>query len=209
MTLSLNEVEATSKKATRGAGYSWGLAEDAGRAARWLCAQGVDGCAALQTVLDAAAGQDLISMTPVIDGASWVAPGAFACPIIAGAALSDRAHDLGDVRIGAVISPLFLAPFAAMAAAALATPIDVRWQDGAGWTDGAALRREGDAGRAVSDVFVSVAPSEFGTLQAPATRAAPSAATWARLEEFAAKTYAPATEASRLKGAGAGLADTD
>ena len=40
MNLSLNEVEATAKKATRGAGYPWGLAEEAGKAVRWLCGAG-------------------------------------------------------------------------------------------------------------------------------------------------------------------------
>ena len=32
MNLSLNEVDAMAKKAARGAGYSWGLAEEAGKA---------------------------------------------------------------------------------------------------------------------------------------------------------------------------------
>ena len=41
------------------------------------------------------------------------------------------------------------------------------------------------------------------------TRADFDAATWDRLDRFARRTYAPATEASRLKGAGAGLTDND
>lgn len=40
MSFALNEIEATAKRATRGAGYDWGLAEDASKAVRWLCARG-------------------------------------------------------------------------------------------------------------------------------------------------------------------------
>ena len=43
MSLSLNEVESLAKKAARGTGYPWGLAEEAAKASRWLAARGVDG----------------------------------------------------------------------------------------------------------------------------------------------------------------------
>ena len=36
MNVSMNEVESMAKTAARGAGYSWGLAEEAGKATRWL-----------------------------------------------------------------------------------------------------------------------------------------------------------------------------
>jgi len=42
-----------------------------------------------------------------------------------------------------------------------------------------------------------------------ATRATPDAEHWATLNRFAHHTYAPASEASRLLGAGAGLSDND
>ena len=43
MNWSLNELDAMARKAARGAGYSWGLAEEAGRATRWLAAAGLPG----------------------------------------------------------------------------------------------------------------------------------------------------------------------
>ena len=43
MTWSLNEIETLSRKAARGAGLSWGLAEEAGKATRWLAAAGLPG----------------------------------------------------------------------------------------------------------------------------------------------------------------------
>ena len=52
MSYALNEVEATAKRAARGAGYSWGLAEEASKATRWLCAKGIDGSAVLAGLLE-------------------------------------------------------------------------------------------------------------------------------------------------------------
>ncbi|MGR3485095.1 MAG: DUF3726 domain-containing protein [Paracoccaceae bacterium] len=85
MILSLGEVEALSRKAARGAGLPWGLAEEAGRAVRHLHALGLDGASALAACLGR--------------------PG---CPIAAGCALSDG---LGPPA-SPVASPLLLLAFA-------------------------------------------------------------------------------------------------
>ena len=58
MSFALIEVEATAKKAARGAGHSWGMAEEAARAARWLCAHGIDGVAGLARALARVDGSD-------------------------------------------------------------------------------------------------------------------------------------------------------
>lgn len=48
---SLTEIETHTRKAARGAGYEWGEAEELGKAARWLCAAGVDGTAEVLELL--------------------------------------------------------------------------------------------------------------------------------------------------------------
>ena len=63
MTLSLNEVQAQAFKAARGAGYAWGLAEEAGKATRWLCGHGLDGVALLVELLEAAPDPDQCPLT--------------------------------------------------------------------------------------------------------------------------------------------------
>jgi hypothetical protein len=55
--MSQNEVSALCLKAARGAGMSWGLAEEAGFAASWLTARGIDGPRHLLTHLTAAQGR--------------------------------------------------------------------------------------------------------------------------------------------------------
>ncbi len=53
MSWSLNEIEGLARKAARGSGLSWGLAEEAGKATRWLCAAGLPGADALAGLLTA------------------------------------------------------------------------------------------------------------------------------------------------------------
>ena len=70
------------------------------------------------------------------------------------------------------------------------------------------LSLAGDVADGVGPLTIAVA----GPLSSPrpqTQRADVDANTLATLNAFAHRTYAPATEASRLKGAGAGLSDND
>ena len=76
MNLSLNQVENTARKAVRGAGLPWCLAEDAGRAVRWLEVMGLPGMSWLVLVLGAVdhgrTGELLVRQQP---GPVWRATG--------------------------------------------------------------------------------------------------------------------------------------
>ena len=98
MSWSLAEIEAETRKATRGAGLPWGLAEEAGKAVRWLAMHGIDATAALCDVLDQhAAGQLDLAITEGIAG-RWRAPGQRLSPLALGAAICDHARALGEGR---------------------------------------------------------------------------------------------------------------
>lgn len=208
--LSLNEVEALAKKATRGAGYPWGLAEDAAKAVRWLCANGMDGCEELAYLLRAMDGRDLSSARPVLGTDMWAAPDGALCPVVAGATLSDLAATLPDATLTLcdVMRPVLIIPFAGMAAAHLDRPVTVAWSGAEAVTDGTRLEFRGVTADRTDSVRVSVS-GEFDTPAKPVKRASPETACLAALERLAHRTYAPATEASRRRGAGAGLSDND
>ncbi len=215
-TFSLGEVEAMARKAARGAGLSWGMAEEAGWAARWLCAAGLDGCAALATALAALELSDPAARAPAGLGSPWRAPSGELCALHAGALLSDAATFWAEegVEMEAVAAPLLLLPFAAGAARCLRRPVALRWPETEALTDGTALELRGPPpapAAAASRLRVAVAgpAGRIATSCRRRTRAAPDGDDWAFLEALAARTYAPATEASRLKGAGAGLSDND
>ena len=208
MTLSLNEVESTAKRATRGAGYPWGLSEEAGKATRWLCARDLDGCGALAALLLRTDGADLEKWTPRCDAPIWTAEGGRLCPLIAGAALSDRALSLRGVRLAVLVAPLMLIPFVALAAQQLDTMLKVELPGASAVTDGRALSV---SGRFVAETE-ELAVDPGGSLVNPLPdrrRAAPGKEALGVLELLAQRTYAPATDASRLSGAGAGLSDND
>lgn len=205
MSFSLNEVEAMARKAARGAGYDWGLAEEAGKAARWLCAQGLDGCGTLAALL-----QEPRHATPHMAPGLWSAPGTL-CPLITGAALSDRSAELtaAPIRIAQVAHPQVLLPFAAGAARRLGTTLTLTCDTLTARTDGTGLdMTPAPTLPATCDVEISRAGRMTATLPQQ-TRAAPDPAAWNVLAGLAARTYAPATDASRRLGAGAGLSDND
>ncbi len=188
MSWSLGEAQALAVKAARGAGYSWGLAEEAGYALRWLAAHGLPGPAALAGLLE---------------GGCAAATPCQRCPLARGAALAD----LGEMPDGLVDLryPVLLAPFAARlsGAAGLQWPgAAIALENDEVWITGNVLTASAEVGFQPGEV--SGGPAERMT-RIPDTDA-PSIDV---LVLFAARTYAPATEASRLSGAGAGTTDND
>ncbi|MGX9352926.1 DUF3726 domain-containing protein [Shimia sp. W99] len=201
MTFSLNEVEAMAKKATRGAGYPWGLAEEASKATRWLCAQGIDGVAVLARVLARRRGCRAAEQEGCLPCAD--------CPIGTGVSLSDEAARLVTTprSFEAAPVPVFLLPFAAMAARRFGTTVTLRGDGFEAVTDGAHLSLRG--AMPVAGAVQILMGGSMGTVAALATRATPDPDAWDMLSALAHRTYAPATEESRLLGAGAGTTDND
>ncbi len=210
MTLSLNEIEATAKKAARGAGYPWGLAEEAGKATRWLCSRELDGCAALAALLNRMDGTDIADRSPAPGDAAWSAAGGSLCPLATGAAISDCAHEISarEMRLGEIAKPILLAPFAASVAQQVGTTVQVKFPQSEFSTDGERISLNGRPPKVTPWASVAVG----GSVDHPTgrcQRADPNANDWKTLTTFAHRTYAPATEESRIKGAGAGLSDND
>lgn len=217
MTFSLNEIEAMGKRAARGAGMEWGIAEEAGKTTRWLSAHGLPGPELLAELLTRNDGAAYDDLAPVLLDGRWRARTGWLCPLISGAALSDRAQDMAagqNIALGPIVFPLLLAPYAARGATALGISIELAWE-------GVTLTISSDGGLSVDGESTTVvARKAEGVLcrragkPAAAPRAhepgrAVEAEAWSRLNGFAQRTFAPATEASRLRGAGAGLTDND
>ena len=203
MSWSLGETAALALKAARGAGLSWGLAEEAAAAVIWLHTNNLPGISALCSYLGNADGK------PRTDGA---------CPILTGCALIDGAMaspaQPGEVmEIGPVRAPLLLLPFVA------------RLESGTVWllTSRTTGRDDHSIDGSAGDRFASHCLSgaahcrlRRGTsrqVTAPSCEVLRLADHFAccvdRLGTFAHRTYAPATGQSRLSGAGAGLTDND
>ena len=213
--LSRNEIETLCLKAARGAGMAWGLAEEAGFAAGWLAAQGIDGAAALCAHL-----QTFAPGVIAVQGRHWQATGrAPLCPIALGAALDDHAlldasPATAPVTFGPVSHPVLLVAHLARLARASATSLMLTWPDGkvtipvSGAVETAALT----ALSRVEVVPLGLAVAATTTPSpafAPATAILPlGAATLAALNLLALQTTVPASDTSR-RGAGAAASDND
>ncbi|MEM9059713.1 MAG: DUF3726 domain-containing protein [Pseudomonadota bacterium] len=186
---SVGELTSLAAKAAVGAGLPWGIAEDAANIARQLCHWGLPAAEAI--VADLASdepGRTLTLACALSDGASpdvlSSMTGAFV-PLLIAPALARQLEDENAV----VISD-----------AAGTDRLHV-WRSGAVHLSGPNLSAHGPLD------LRSAAPGE------PAARLhrfpTPDPATCKILTGFAHRTYAPATEQSRMAGAGAGLLDND
>ena len=207
--LSLPEIEALCLKAARGAGFSWGLAEEAGFAARFLAARGLPGPEVLLRLLD---GRAEDSSAPVI-GTDRVWRGG-QCPIATGAALSDFAGlpqgpAQGPIVLETLAQPLLILPFACLAARLGKSALQVTWPgfDASVQAGGIILGLTEELQANVATVRVEVSPA-LGVFPPLTDGRTLTAAVWAGLDAYALRTTVPSSAASRA-GAGAGGSDND
>jgi hypothetical protein len=213
---SLNEIDAQLKKAARGAGLPWGLAEEAGRYGRTLAQAApqylsafADALEALhegrhawqlifdETAIRAADDRPLsaLALAPTLSDLSSViengtvalaAPVAFPCLLAPALAAIVSRHGR-QLSITIPLSKILIGSNIAEAAANLA-----------GWN---VLEKPTIA-------MVSV-PAPASSASLPAGGIAIADDLWQRFDTLARLTYVPASETSRLAGAGAGLLDND
>ena len=170
----------------------WGMADEAGFAARWLQANNAPGLAALAGYLGWRDG-----MIETDHGL---------CPLCLGTTIMDAQRDVPN-HLGRVKQPLLLAPYLAGTAP---SGLSLKWNGTA-----MIVSKHGLATTATREALLiaetncetSRATSQIGltTMRVPDSEADAIAL----LNHFARRTYAPATEASRLSGAGAGTTDND
>jgi hypothetical protein len=214
---SLNEIDAELRKAARGAGLSWGLAEDVGRMGRRL-AQSVP--QHLERLADAL--EDLQSgrhAARVISDPSGIRSpdDRPLSPLVLGPAIADRLKDIaeGTLAITApAAQPDLLVPILASLAERLQRPLRLHMNDfeitiGRDMAPAlAALQSKTGA----EEMLISALPPSRKLDPAPAATSGGIAIAddvWRWFNALAALTYVPASEHSRLAGAGAGLSDND
>ena len=214
-TLTLSEVESSLRKCARAVGLEWGIAEEAGKAARWLAAYGLPGPEFALSHLLSLRAQDYSRWAPDVGQTPWRAGGDNLCPIITGAAVADRSDRLVEgqsIEITDIAYPLLLVAVIGQAARCRRTAFTIRWadvevqcfEDGIGYDGNQESLRASHAESLICD---RLEQGEAKTL--PSTTAYPiDESVLAEIEKLAFETYAPATAQSRA-GAGAGLTDND
>jgi hypothetical protein len=216
--VSLNEIDAAVKRAARGIGLSWGLADEAGRSARWLAAHRVVGLDIVLAALLAHEGRNLAAMGAIGRDGEWHADSGTLSPILAGARFSDesgrRGQDCG-LALAEVIYPILMLPWVAWTSAATNDAFEMLWQD--------ARILVSPVGIELCGPSAGISCSQARRLRIGRIAAAEQdevwrerrvgvdveTSTWLSLQLLAYRSFVPGSERSRLTGAGAGLSDND
>lgn len=234
---SFNEIESLSKLAARGCQYPWCVAKETGRAVRWLAEHDLPGALMLLQLLEQVDNKPLSCRKPIAspDGkyTRWHANGQALCPVLAGLSLVDFSGvwcSEPQVLLDSVFSPGLILPFAAQASSLRNIELSISWKScQVVCKNGQLLIREDDQAEffpAMESSHASTVSIQCSDVFSPRTETAPSprkpllpfqhveraridAVQLQALGTYAARTYAPATESSRLSGAGAGVSDND
>lgn len=222
----IGEAEALVLKAYRGAGYSWGLAQEAGRAAGWLGERSLPAIDLFAALLQQIAELPYEQLVPVSithrdatkpePAVHWYGSGGVLCPVASGALISDLGaeflHKHQRLTLASVSAPAILLPFVV----ALELPLTFRVDDieiGSpdNVNESVVWQRILDMAQlACGTVEISlVSTASPIPWQRPAVRTGGTAESIALLQRLAHRTYVPATRESREAGAGAGLSDND
>ena len=207
--VSLNEIETTLLKAARGAGYGWGVAEEAGAAARWLAQHDLPWAETAAAILTESAvrlvGTDRASSNPLVAG-TWICDRTGDDAAIEGG---------GRLAVAAVVAPLWLAAVIGVCGRGKQTHVSLEWRGAALGIGRGAL--SGARGNLIDPgpVDVSIQVSRPATaVPVPARASAVGGynvdeTIWHALNKLEQRTYVPASFHSREIGAGAGTSDND
>lgn len=208
---SLSEIEAQSKKAVRGAGFSWGYAEEAAKSVRFLAAHQLPGAIVLAAYLQARDHAAVGSyVRPVTETAVWTAEEdtLALCPILTGACLCDNTpmQSVDALMLEQLAYPLLVVPYLALMSWRSEQSLQLCWEgvelvchegliDWLTYNDTSltAERAERFTCRVVTKTGVGKEAGKLGQVI--------SKDIWRALDQFAQHTYVPATEESR-RGAG-------
>lgn len=230
MKVSLGEIQILSRKAALGSGLPFGLAEDLGAAVRLLCRSGLPAVSTLPQALTACTSNDSHRPPQItIKESTWywtaTLPSKALYSTVIGPSLADSLNAVGSdmpnrIVINDVDAPFLLPGFLAHSS----VRCRVRWDAAS------VLVANGMVSRIDPGGAQSLAPNELSDVvieplndidteaslsavcnwdAAPRTGVEVDDDAWRRLEELASAILVPANEMSRLRGAGAGLIDTD
>jgi hypothetical protein len=202
---SLGETAALATKAARGAGMPWGLADETGFAVSWLHARGIAGLSALCRYLSWRHNDRLTQWPDHATGDRCY------CPIALGTAYLDGALP-DSLSIHNIREPALIFPFIAKRSGA--RPVQVNLDQLCLYiSKNGVLSRYPDTALLLNQAACTISQAaDPPVIPAPMQTQRVASCFYGcvtALQHFAGKTYAPATDESRLAGAGAGLNDND
>lgn len=209
---SQSEIQAICTKAARGAGLNWGMAEEAGFAARRLSEVGLPGPELLLRYLEGPRGA-----TPRPDGRIWKASeDRSCCPLATGAALSDRARlldwgDSGSLTIRGIAYPALVLAFVQTISGVQNRAMRIAWRGFEALVGPTGLSYDPASpalGVAEAEMVALGPAAAQPPARLPETGREVALDVWRRLDRLSLLTTVPATDSSRAD-AGAQASDND
>lgn len=236
--LSNNEAATLIKLAARGVQYPWGLGEEAAYAGRWLIDRQLPALELFSALFAWADERQFAELILQSNETQWHCGRSELCPLVCGTAIIDTPSALlnvDSIDLNNVVSPLLLLPFLSEASLVLEKPIRLSCGSTCLTLNGTRIELLNGNDELLSNrglmapkgsVSISVGEGSIDHQGEPSSAdvATSHGELWPMsdyhrisaelnllesLKQYAHRTYAPATEQSRLSGAGAGTSDND
>ena len=218
---SLNQIDQTCRKAAKGVGLPWGVADDIGKALRWLSAYQLTTIPQIIEVLGVYQPTHYRDTAPRNLTNPLNAKGGRLNPLLTGLVLSDMIDQMVESPIitGELAYPIFTVGFLGQVALTPEDTVRVNWADVSltFYRDRLAIHGNlDDLNRQFCEALQCERVDYANLEQDQKTVKKPVMGSvnvkmedWAELEKMAHHTYVEATDESRQSGAGAGLNDND
>ena len=201
--ISFSEIETTAKRATRSAGFSWGIAEEVGKNIRLLEMFGLPGVKNINQYFKIYNEKDFENIN--IFSRSNVTKKNY-CPIIAGVNFFDQSSTIseyGNLEINSLAFPLLFIPFVSRTSEILGKRIFLKIDN---------KEFLFNFNQSIYSNYLSgdiVEKSEKISLQFLENKNSFSETEWSELYKMSENTFVEETEELKQKAAGAGLTDND
>jgi len=199
---SFSELDTTSKRASRAAGYSWGISEEIGKAIKSLELFGLPGITNLNLYLN----KIKKNHPEKIKKLDKENKGEDLCPIYCGVAFLDQCNQLEklkNIKFYSVNYPLLILPFISKSSEILGKKILVEFNNSSFLTN----FNKSILSKGINDQICHLS-SEI-RIEILENKNSFSEKDWKELYKLSEETFVEETESLRSKGAGAGLTDND
>ena len=200
---SFSEIETISKRASRGAGFSWGVSEEIGKSIRLMEMFGLPGILYLTSYLNQIGNHNYQKIT--IISADNISNNIPYCPISVGLNFMDQVHNLekiDKINFSNLAYPLLIVPFLSRSSEIIGKKILLNLENFKflfNYNQSIFSNFDSSLIEKTTKFFISFNQNEdsFDKM------------TWDNLYKISQKTFVDETESSKKTSAGAGLTDND
>ena len=201
---SLSEIDTVSKRSSRAAGYSWGIAEEVGKNIRMLELFGLNGIKNLNYYFRARNKKNFEKIN-LISNENKISKIEF-CPIIAGLNFLDQVRSLeilNEIKFEKIAYPLLFLPFASRASEVIGKKLELKIDNRAFLLNYNNSIYANSSNEDIIEIGNNV------SIKFKENEDSFEESEWKELYKLSENTFVEESDSLKAKGAGAGLTDND